>query len=232
MGGIIDVVHVGLLCCFVHCIEEKFILEKPVVEFAYLENLEFEETRVLVLQISYVYVIEAVFAYDADDESGLLPSPYIECDYSPKLHKDKLKTEAELQEEEDLFSDVDPYLDLDYAAAMGGSTTQVRADSLVPVHNPDGPRQPSLIHLQSQVASFISDLSEKNGYNHCTSSLSYSVSSNFTAVSCRYWKVEIEVEIYGKLGLLHHMSHLCVAESLLKLTVCLLDIQFSSSSMK
>jgi hypothetical protein len=178
MGGIIDVVHVGLLCCFVHCIEEKFILEKPVVEFAYLENLEFEETRVLVLQISYVYVIEAVFAYDADDELGLLPSPYIECDYSPKLLKDKLKTEAELQEEEDLFSDVDPYLDLDYAAAMGGSTTQVRADSLVPVHNPDGPRQPSLIHLQSQVASFISDLSEKNGYNHCTSSLSYSISSS------------------------------------------------------
>ncbi|CAK9213703.1 unnamed protein product [Sphagnum troendelagicum] len=84
----------------------------------------------------------------------------------------------ELQEEEDLFSDVDPYLDLDYAAAMGGSTTQVRADSLVPVHNPDGPRQPSLIHLQSQAASFISDLSEKNGYKHCTSSLSYSISSS------------------------------------------------------
>jgi hypothetical protein len=233
MGGIIDVVHVGLLFCFVHFIEEKFILEKPVVEFAYLENLEFEETRVLVLQISFMYVIEAVFAYDADDELGLLPSPYIECDYNPKLHKDKLITEAELQEEEDLFSDVDPYLDLDYAAAMGGATTQVRADSLVPVHNnPDGPHQPSLIHLQSQVASFISDLSEKNGYNHCTSSLSYSVSYNFTAVSCRDWKVEIEVEIHGKLRLLHHMSHLCVAESLLKLTVCLLDIQLSSSSMK
>jgi hypothetical protein len=29
MGGIMDVVHVGLLFCFVHCIEEKFILEKP-----------------------------------------------------------------------------------------------------------------------------------------------------------------------------------------------------------
>jgi hypothetical protein len=57
MGGIIDVVHVGLLFCFVHFIEEKFILEKPVVEFAYLENLEFEETRVLVLQISFMYVI-------------------------------------------------------------------------------------------------------------------------------------------------------------------------------
>jgi hypothetical protein len=178
MGGIIDVVHVGLLFCFVHCIEEKFILEKPVVEFAYLENLEFEETRVLMLQVPYAYVIEAVFGYDADDELGLLPSPYIECHYSPKLHKDKLKTEAELQEEEDLFSDVDPYLDLDYAAAMGGATTQVRADSLVPVHNPDSPHQPSIIHLQSQVASFISDSSEKNGYNHCTSSLSYSISSS------------------------------------------------------
>jgi hypothetical protein len=232
MGGIIDVVHVGLLFCFVHCIEEKFILEKPVVEFAYLENLEFEETRVLVLQVPYAYVIEAVFGYDADDELGLLPSPYIECHYSPKLHKDKLKTEAELQEEEDLFSDVDPYLDLDYAAAMGGATTQVRADSLVPVNNPDSPHQPSIIHLQSQVASFISDSSEKNGYNHCTSSLSYSVSSNFTAVSYRDWKVEIDVEIHGKLELLHHMSDFCVAESLLKLTVCLLDIQFSSSSMK
>lgn len=163
---------------------------------------------------------------------GLLSSSYLERQYSAKSQKEKFKTKAELYEAADLFPDVDPYLDLDYAAAMGGSTTQVRADSLVPVHNPDGPRQPSLIHLQSQVASFISDLSEKNGYNHCTSSLSYSVSSNFTAVSCRYWKVEIEVEIHGKLGLLHHMSHLCVAESLLKLTVCLLDIQFSSSSMK
>ncbi|CAK9209160.1 unnamed protein product [Sphagnum jensenii] len=95
--------------------------------------------------------------------------------------KEKFKTKAELYEAADLFPDVDPYLDLDYAAAMGGSTTQVGADSLVPVHNSsstaDNPGQPSLIHAQSHVTSY-SELPQDNGYNHGASSLSHSISSS------------------------------------------------------
>ncbi|CAM6057392.1 unnamed protein product [Sphagnum tenellum] len=94
---------------------------------------------------------------------------------------EKFKTKAELYEAADLFPDVDPYLDLDYAAAMGGSTTQVGADSLVPVHDSsstaDNPGQPSLIHAQSHVTSY-SELPQDNGYNHGASSLSHSISSS------------------------------------------------------
>jgi hypothetical protein len=110
---------------------------------------------------------------------GLLSSSYLERQYSAKSQKEKFKTKAELYEAAELFPDVDPYLDLDYAAAMGDATTQVGADSLVPVHNSsstaDNPGQPSLIHAQSHVTSY-SELPQNNGYNHGASSLSHSVS--------------------------------------------------------
>ncbi|CAK9265516.1 unnamed protein product [Sphagnum jensenii] len=77
----------------------------------------------------------------------------------------------------EFFPEVDPYLDLDYATAM--SAIQVGTDCLVPVHNHvGGPKEPSTVHAQSQLTSSDSELPHKDGYNHCTSSLSYTISSS------------------------------------------------------
>ncbi len=147
---------------------------------------------------------------------GLLSSSYLEGQYSAKSQKEKFKTKAELYEAAELFPDVDPYLDLDYAAAMGGATTQVGADSLVPVHNSsstaDNPGQPSLIHAQSHVTSY-SELPQNNGYNHAASSLSHSVSFPIPAAD---WFVSGKqfLGLHDELGLLHpQIKSLCSENS-------------------
>jgi hypothetical protein len=132
-------------------------------------------------------------AFTKHDDLDLFSSPYgLEHHYSsPKVHeKEKLKTKAELLEGAEFFPEVDPYLDLDYAAAM--SAIQVGTDCLVPVHNHvDGPNEPSTVHAQSQLTSSDSELPHKDGYNHCTSSLSYTVSSHFLLACPGSLQVEV-----------------------------------------
>jgi hypothetical protein len=104
--------------------------------------------------------------------------------------KEKLKTKAELLEAAEFFPEVDPYLDLDYAAAM--NAIQVGTDCLVPVQNHvGGPNEPSTVHAQSQLTSSDSELPHKDGYNHCTSSLSYTVSSHFLLACPGSLQVEV-----------------------------------------
>ncbi|XP_024380465.1 zinc finger protein CONSTANS-LIKE 3 [Physcomitrium patens] len=93
-------------------------------------------------------------------------SPFRARPFSPKLKKQKVDLAA------DIFSDVDPFLELDDATVTG-----IQPDSLVPVHIPEGSEDsPSLAH--SMEPSFTTDfhLSEKSGYSFGTSTLTHSIS--------------------------------------------------------
>lgn len=91
-------------------------------------------------------------------------SPFRERPFSPKPLK-KQKIELPIH----IFSDVDPFLDLDDATVTG-----IQPDNLVPVHLPQGSEDTA-----SMEPSFANDfpLSEKSGYSYGTSVLTHSVRS-------------------------------------------------------
>jgi hypothetical protein len=101
----------------------------------------------------------------AADEAPLSPSR--ERPFSPKNQK---KQKIELPT--DIFSDMDPFLDLDDATITG-----IQPDSLVPVHIPEGSEDTASLS-PSMEPSFATDfpLSEKSGYSYGTSTLTHSVS--------------------------------------------------------
>ncbi|KAG0562149.1 hypothetical protein KC19_9G121400 [Ceratodon purpureus] len=94
-------------------------------------------------------------------------SPFRERPFSPKPQK---KQKIELHG--DIFSDVDPFLDLDDATVTG-----IQPDSIVPVHIPEGSEDTASLS-PSMEPSFTTDfpLSEKSGYSYGTSTITHSIS--------------------------------------------------------
>lgn len=114
-----------------------------------------------------------VCLFFTDERGNVPPSPFLELQFGTKSQKEKSKAKIELPA--DLFLDVDPYLDLDYAAAMGAPPGG--ADSLVPVHVSDCPQSsPTLIQSLASSFDIESTVPHRNGYCFASPSLSHSVS--------------------------------------------------------
>lgn len=121
-------------------------------------------------------------------------SPFHDRPFSPKPKKQKVELPA------DIFSDVDPFLDLDDATVTG-----IQPDSLVPVHMPECSEDTdSLAH--SMDPSFTKfPLSAKSGYSYGTSTLTQSVSTRSQLfILCVILNVRWQVEraVYVKFGAL------------------------------
>lgn len=116
------------------------------------------------------------------DDGGNIstPSSFMESHYAPKSQKEVFK--SKMDSPSDVFADVDPFLELDYVAAVAGAE-----DSLVPVHISDG-RESSAM-TQSMTTSFETDLTvpQENGYSDGTSALTYSVSSGHSQLIWLKW---------------------------------------------
>ncbi|XP_077215236.1 zinc finger protein CONSTANS-LIKE 5-like [Tasmannia lanceolata] len=105
---------------------------------------------------------------DAEAASWLL------CNPNPKLME-----APELKAGEFFFSDVDPYLDLDYASSMDARFQQqngARTDSVVPVQIK--PHPPHILTQSPDQNCIDMDLCRKPSYSYTTQSLSHSVSSS------------------------------------------------------
>ncbi|KAL2609603.1 hypothetical protein R1flu_028176 [Riccia fluitans] len=122
---------------------------------------------------------------DGDDDD-LEPSSFLVPDggfspNSPLNHKNEVGMNMKHSKSSkveinagDLFSDVDPYLDLDYATVVGANPN-MGADSLVPVHN-DHPTHSSP-SMSTGSGSFETEAVCKPGYGY-ESSLTHSMSSS------------------------------------------------------
>jgi hypothetical protein len=120
------------------------------------------------------------------------PSSFIESHYAPKSQKEVFK--SKMDSPSDVFADVDPFLELDYVAAVAGAE-----DSLVPVHISDS--HESSVMTQSMTTSFETDLTvpQENGYSDGTSALTYSVSSGHTQSIWLKWSTIIVMPMILKL---------------------------------
>lgn len=148
-----------------------------VVTTAKSLSVESVELTCLVMWESYSFSLYLLMTDDGGNVST--PSSFIESHYAPKSQKEVFK--SKMDSPSDVFADVDPFLELDYVAAVAGAE-----DSLVPVHISDSHESSAM--TQSMTTSFETDLTvpQENGYSDGTSALTYSVSSghNLFGSSC------------------------------------------------